>query len=213
MSSFRRLNLIYNITVATGIAGALGYSGKVDYEAAAAIAATGMITARFGAIASSRLSERVLRKALGVSMICVAPMVPAKTYFKNTEKETPNSKNEDRDRLILPALIGSFSGFQSGLFGIGGGSIVVPALTLFTDLDHYQALGTSLCAMAFPAMSGTWTHYGKGNVALRVAPFLAGGAFIGAYLGGKLGLTIREDKLRWGFSGLMVVLGAWTLLK
>ena len=48
MSSFRRLNLIYNKTVATGIAGALGYSGKVDYEAAAAIAATGMIQLDLG---------------------------------------------------------------------------------------------------------------------------------------------------------------------
>ena len=92
----------------TGIAGALGYSGKVDYEAAAAIAATGMVTARLGAMATSKLSEKMLRKALGVSMICVAPLVPLKTYFMKTEKETKNTtdNNGSIDKLIVPALIG-----------------------------------------------------------------------------------------------------------
>ena len=91
--------------------------------------------------------------------------------------------------------------------------MVVPALTLFTDVSHYQALGTSLCAMALPAISGTMTHYRKGNVAMRVAPALAAGAFCGGYLGGKLGLKTNENALRWGFSGLMVTLGVRTLVK
>ena len=67
--------------------------------------------------------------------------------------------------------------------------------------------------MAFPAAVGTYTHYGKGNVALRVAPALAAGAFIGAFVGGKLGLTIDEDNLRWGFGSMMIFLGMRTLLK
>lgn len=204
----------------TGIAGALGYSGHVDYEAAASIACTGIVTARFGAMAMSKLPEATLKKALGVLMIAVAPLVPAKTYFiqtsletKATSPATENNQNGFPQRLYVPALIGSFSGFTAGLFGVGGGAIVVPALTVFTDMTHYQALGTSLCAMALPAMSGTFTHYGKGNVAMRVAPALAAGAFIGAFLGGKLGATVEESKLRWGFSSLMIVLGARTLLK
>jgi len=206
----------------TGIAGALGYSGKVDYEVAAAIACTGMVTARFGAMLMNRINETTLRKALGVSMICVAPIVPAKSYLAKQQhhneslsslSKTTTTTTTTVQRLLVPALIGSFSGFQAGLFGVGGGAIVVPALTVFTDMDHYQALGTSLCAMALPAMSGTLTHYGKGNVAMRVAPFLAGGAFMGAYFGGKLGLMIQQDKLRWGFSLLMVTLGLRTITK
>ena len=95
---------------------------------------------------------------------------------------------------------------------MGGGAIVVPALTIATDMNHYQALGTSLCAMSLPAMVGTATHYGKGNVAMRVAPALAMGAFLGGYCGGKLGLSIDESKLKWGFSLLMLALGSRTLL-
>jgi hypothetical protein len=201
----------------TGIAGGLSYSGQVDYEAAAAIACTGIVAARAGAKLMNKISEKILRKALGISMVLVAPLVPAKSYFSETVKTT-SGNTETRatafpERLLIPALIGTFSGFQAGLFGVGGGAIVVPALTLFTDMNHYQALGTSLCAMALPAISGTLTHYGKGNVSMRVAPFLASGAFVGAYFGGKVGLTIDQDKLRWGFSCLMVTLGARTLLK
>ncbi len=200
----------------TGIAGALGYSGQVDYEAAAAIAGCGMITARFGARATTKLSGPALKKALGLFMICVAPLVPAKTYLSkiqnDMEAHTGEGKLQMPQRVLIPAVIGSCSGFLAGLFGVGGGAIVVPALTLATDMNHYQALGTSLCAMSLPAMVGTATHYGKGNVAMRVAPTLAMGAFIGGYFGGKLGLTIDESKLKWGFSFLMLTLGARTLV-
>jgi len=67
--------------------------------------------------------------------------------------------------------------------------------------------------MTLPAFVGTVTHYQRGNVAMRVAPALAAGAFAGAYLGGKLGTQIEEDKLRWGFSGLMLTLGLRTITK
>ena len=150
-------------------------------------------------------------------MLVVAPMVPAKAYFLQLRDEKVKADNNLCEKSFLqrigpPAVIGLGSGFLAGLFGVGGGAIVVPALTLCTDMTHYQALGTSLCAMASPAMVGTSTHYSKGNVAMRIAPTLALGSFVGAYLGGKLGLQTDETTLRWGFSGLMMVLGVRTLM-
>ncbi len=53
----------------------------------------------------------------------------------------------------------------------------------------------------------------KGTVALRIAPALALGAFTGGLVGGKLGLSIPEQELKYGFSGTMVVLGLRTILK
>ncbi|CAB9523872.1 Sulfite exporter TauE/SafE [Seminavis robusta] len=218
---------------ATGVAGALGYQGQVQYDAAAAIAACGIVTAGLGASVTTYLSARHLKKALGVFMILVAPLVPLKGYLTSNDNndnpllptEEANDKNlmpqQDKatnnsswpQRLLPPAMIGLGSGFLAGLFGVGGGAVVVPALTLFTDVNHYQALGTSLCAMALPAISGTLTHFKKGNVAMRVAPALAAGAFCGGYLGGRIGLQIHENALRWGFSGLMVTLGVRTLIR
>lgn len=210
---------------ATGVAGALGYSGQVDVEAAVAISVSGMIMARAGAGMTATMSERSLKRALGVFMLLIAPLVPAKAYFMQIQDETrkknimriSNSNNELLGKGFLqrigpPAVIGLGSGFLAGLFGVGGGAIVVPALTLCTDMTHYQALGTSLCAMALPAMVGTSTHFSKGNVAIRIAPTLALGSFVGAYLGGNLGLQTDETTLRWGFSSLMLFLGIRTLL-
>jgi uncharacterized membrane protein YfcA len=80
-------------------------------------------------------------------------------------------------------------------------------------MNHYQALGTSLCAMTLPAIVGTITHASNNNVAFRIAPALALGAFFGAYCGGRIGLQLNENALRWGFSGLMISLGIHTLIK
>ena len=231
---------------ATGIAGAASYaSSGVDIELDSALALTtaAMFTARLGAQTTARLSERRLKACLGVFMLCVAPLVPAKTYLaerfgdsndddsggaagKNGDGECASIKAETKSdpaagmvsserlhRLAVSGTIGLGSGFLAGLFGVGGGAIVVPALTLATDLSHYQALGTSLMAMTLPACVGTFTHYQRGNVAMRIAPALAAGAFAGAFVGGKVGTSVEEDKLRWGFSGLMVALGLRTITK
>ena len=201
---------------ATGVAGALGYAGEVQVEAAAAIAACGMVSARLGAATTAKMSEQSLRRALGIFMLAVAPIVPAKAWFVKYSNETVNESVESRpfpQRLGGPAMIGVASGFLAGLFGVGGGAVVVPALTVLTNMTHYQALGTSLCAMCLPAMVGTATHFSRGNVAMHVAPPLALGSFVGAYLGGKLALHTNENALRWGFSGLMAVLGTKALLR
>ena len=127
----------------TGIAGALSYSGYVDVEAAVCIAATGMLTARAGAQATTKLSAVTLKKALGLFMLLIAPTIPLKEYYfvPQTTKNTTHTKNEDVDnkkkpdekspspsldlqRYAIPMLIGSCSGFLAGVFGVGGGESV-----------------------------------------------------------------------------------------
>ena len=152
------------------------------------------------------------------------------------EEEVINVKHNNRDNIITsdtanpaaaivdlwkrlraPAAIGIGSGFLAGLFGVGGGTLVVPALTIAMGDDeittHHQALATSLAAMTLPAAVGTWTHARAGNVAVRVAPPLALGALCGAYVGGKWAVQTDESVLRWGFSALLTVLGIRTLWK
>lgn len=201
--------------------------GLVELDIALALTATAMVTARFGAIASSKLSESSLKRALGAFMLFVAPLVPGKKYLdawledndnastnKQIETQIENSvaqQPSNLERLLPASFIGTFSGFLSGMFGVGGGAIVVPSLVLSTDMSYHAALGTSLCAMVLPAMVGVLTHAKRGNVAWRVAPSLALGSAVGSYIGGKeVGLHLEEDVLRGGFGILMMVLGART---
>ena len=221
-------------TETVNTAGKPKQEGLVELDTALALAATAMITARFGAITSSRLSEKSLQKALGAFMISVAPLVPGKAYLEALH-DIENPANPDivqshidadkamhpkhdgmsrMDRLLPASLIGMFSGFLSGMFGVGGGAIVVPSLVLSTDMTHHAALGTSLCAMVLPAIVGTYTHGQKGNVNWRVAPMLAFGSAVGAYFGGReVGLNLDEGVLRAAFSCLMLVLGVKTWRK
>jgi len=207
--------------------------GLVELDTALALATTAMITARFGAIASSRLSERSLQKALGAFMIFVAPLVPGKAYL-DALHDVNNPSNPDvqkhmeddiamhpkhnqmsqLERLLPASIIGMFSGFLSGMFGVGGGAIVVPSLVLSTDMTHHSALGTSLCAMVMPAIVGTYTHSRRGNVNWRVAPLLALGSAVGAFVGGReVGMNLDEGVLKAGFSCLMLFLGVKTWRK
>mmetsp|Transcript_12284 Transcript_12284/g.14075 ORF Transcript_12284/g.14075 Transcript_12284/m.14075 type:complete len:304 (+) Transcript_12284:124-1035(+) len=200
----------------TGVAGALGYSGQVNLEAATAIAISGMMTAGIGAHLTTKLSEKLLKKSLGIFMLLVAPLVLAKGFITEIKTDKPHNETSSKsleERIGYPAIIGLSSGFLAGIFGVGGGAIVVPALTVATDMTHLQALGTSLCAMTLPALVGTATHLSKNNICLRIAPPLALGSFLGAYVGARLGLDMDEKILRWGFSGLMIVLGVRTLVK
>jgi len=216
--------------------------GKVELDAALALAMTAALTARYGAIISSKLSERVLQRALGAYMIGIAPLVSAKAYFESldnsshdaattttsntlitTELDTQHGLEElgtgkvyisQLERLLPISLVGIFSGFLSGMFGVGGGTVVVPALVLSTDMSYHSALGTSLCAMVLPAMVGTYTNSKLGNVNWRIAPFLAAGSFVGAFVGAReVGSNINDVALRAGFSCLMLVLGVKTWRK
>jgi uncharacterized protein len=222
---------------ATGLAGAVSYysvksdtkndegtnsdhygTNVVRIPEAAAIALTAIITARWGAQATLYVSGAALKRALGYLMLFMAPAVPSKAYYLQSIEEIPVKSitpGEDSmwNRLMYPTIIGVGSGFLSGLFGVGGGTIVVPALTLLTDLTHHEALGTSLAAMILPALSGSYAHYQAGNCVVRVALFLATGALVGAYAGAKVSMQTDENTLRLGFSALLATLGVRTLIR
>ena len=116
-------------------------------------------------------------------------------------------------RANVAANVGAAAGFLAGLFGVGGGAVVVPLLALATDLDHKTALGTSLCAMVPTGVAGVLAHRRLGHVKLAAAAPLGLGTCVGAFAGGRLASGLDEEPMRLGFGALMIALGAKTLLK
>jgi uncharacterized membrane protein YfcA len=92
--------------------------------------------------------------------------------------------------------VGLFTGIVSGLLGIGGGNIMVPASTILLDLTQHQAQGVSLLVIIPTAISGAWSHYRRGNVRVRVAALLAIGAMLGGFIGARIALLLPADQLR-----------------
>src|SRR6476620_8596846 len=94
---------------------------------------------------------------------------------------------------IIAGLIGLIGGISSGLFGVGGGLVMVPAMLFFLSppiRDIKQAIGTSLVVIIPTAMMGSWKHFNKdpaiSNVNWAVAIALAPTAIVGGYIGAWL---------------------------
>jgi uncharacterized protein len=101
--------------------------------------------------------------------------------------------------------IGLVSGVMSGLFGVGGGTVIVPLLVLLLLFDQRYASGTSLAAVVPTAVVGVISYAVHGSVAWIPAIILAVGAVGGAQIGTWLLARIPLTALRWAFIGFLVV--------
>jgi uncharacterized membrane protein YfcA len=111
--------------------------------------------------------------------------------------------------VLMFVLIGLLAGVLSGLFGVGGGILIVPALVLLADFTHKSALGTSLGALLLPVgLLGAYTYWQHGNVDIRVSLLLAGGLFLGVFAGARLAHVLSTPTLQRLFAVFMVVMAA-----
>ena len=117
------------------------------------------------------------------------------------------------DSVILYILLGATAGVLSGLLGIGGGIILVPALVLIIGLTQHQAQGTTLVLLTAPfGLLAALTYYQSGYADLKIAAFLGIGFFFGAFLGAKVATNIPTDVLEKLFGVALVLLGLKMLL-
>ncbi|MBX7118117.1 MAG: sulfite exporter TauE/SafE family protein [Gemmatimonadaceae bacterium] len=110
---------------------------------------------------------------------------------------------------LLLLAIGLAAGVLSGLVGIGGGIVIVPALITLARFPTRTATGTSLGALLLPVgLLGAWRYYEAGELDVRAALLLAAGLFVGAYLGAEIAQRLSEEHLRRGFAVFLVLVAA-----
>ncbi|HLE88777.1 MAG TPA: sulfite exporter TauE/SafE family protein [Candidatus Limnocylindria bacterium] len=121
---------------------------------------------------------------------------------------TKPTRRIKRMPAALMALIGLAAGVLSGLFGIGGGVIIVPLLMLVLGFTAQQAAGTSLAALLLPVgLFGAIQYWQAGQVNVLNAAMLALGLLIGAFLGARLGLALPSEVVQRAFGVLLVIVG------
>jgi len=104
-------------------------------------------------------------------------------------------------------------GIASGMFGIGGGVLLVPLLGLLFAFSQHRAQGTSLIALIPPTGILALLSYSKeGYVSWKTGLLLIPGVFLGGVAGGFLAKKIRPERMRQIFAGILFVLGAWLAL-
>ena len=188
----------------------LGGGHQVDVDVAIALA----IGAVGGAVAGARLSRRVseagLRRIFGVLAVVVGLLMigEAGLHALGAPVHFGSSLRPGGPWLwALAFLVGAVAGVLSGLLGIGGGAIMIPAMTLLMGLSQHVAQGTSLLVIIPTAVSGSITHLRMGNIRLATAGWLSLGGVVGAVAGASLALASPDQVLRLLFGGYLILTG------
>lgn len=109
--------------------------------------------------------------------------------------------------LILYLVLGGAAGVLSGLFGIGGGVIMVFGMVTLFKLPFTTATGTSLAAMLLPVGAlGVWEYWRHGNLDFRAAALLAAGLFVGAWVGARMANDFAPASVQRAFAVFMMVM-------
>jgi len=113
---------------------------------------------------------------------------------------------------ILYVLIGLLAGIASGLIGIGGGVVIIPALVYLFGLTQHQAQGTTLAILIPPiGLLAAWTYYKCGYVNLTIAAFVCLGFFIGGFFGARLATGLPTQVLRKVFGSAMLLISLYMI--
>jgi uncharacterized membrane protein YfcA len=208
---------------AVGSAAAIGaYHGwrrrEVRYRAAMVMACAGAVTAPLGISLAASSDKRLLTLLFCAVMLIVALRMLRATFGREAAADvqsasaTPCRINPATGQLrwtarcaLTIALIGACTGFCTGLLGVGGGFIIVPALSRVSDIKTHQIIATSLLAIALIAAFSVVSALWHGVVFGSTAQYFIGGSIAGMLLGRAL---IGHLSARWlmrGFCAMMLI--------
>jgi uncharacterized membrane protein YfcA len=113
---------------------------------------------------------------------------------------------------LIFAIIGAMGGVAAGLFGVGGGIVIVPALIYWAGFTQHKATGTSLAVLLPPiGLAATIEYYRRGNVDLKAALIIAACMLIGAWLGAYFANRLSGPHLRLMFGIFVFCLGIYLI--
>ena len=113
-------------------------------------------------------------------------------------------KNMTVQIVLILVLIGLFAGMLSGLIGVGGGIIVVPALVFFLGFSQHEAQGTSLGLLLLPVgILAVANYYKQGYIDVKVVAIMCLAFVVGGWLGSKISLALPEDLVKKIFAVIL----------
>lgn len=195
------------IMLSAGLAAGLGLrSGLVRYKAATLLAVFGILCAPLGVFLAHQLPEKVLVALFSIVLLVVSwrsfQKFQTPTLLIGDDCDDPNgcddaekaepacAVNPATSKLFWTApctkrliLTGGFSGFMSGLLGVGGGFIIVPTLHSISNLETKMIVATSLAVIALVSMASAFSYAGNGPILWGIALPFVSATIIGMLLG------------------------------
>lgn len=192
------------IAASTGAVGAF-MRGTLPLAAGLIVGLAATVGAFIGGFAGARLADATQLRMLGIVMLVAATLM-----FR---RPVTHSSPAARRSLPVLLLVGFPLGMLTGLIGVGGGFLIVPALVIVARLPMREAAGASLVVIAMAAASGLAGYLGHTPLALSfVIPF-AMTAAVGTVAGGWIAHRLPRHRLRQVFAVTLVVLGSYVLIR
>ncbi|OZF41993.1 sulfite exporter TauE/SafE family protein [Rhodococcoides fascians A21d2] len=200
-----------------GVASATGAIPKVraklvEWRLAAIFAATGIVGTLVGSVLGRHLPEAAVMIGFAIVMIIAGARMLRSTDDVGTACKTGSSGIDWRRCAPRSIPTGFGVGVLTGLFGVGGGFLIIPALVLLLGIEMSVAVGTSLVVIVANSAAGLIAQADGlgGNWPLKAA--FAGAAIAGSLVAGKLSTRIDTDKLRTWFAYLVFAVAGYVLV-
>lgn len=188
-------------------------AGQVRWPVAAVFGVAGVGTAFAGTAVNHTLSSRVLLIAFAVLMVAVAGRMLWGRVEPRGACAAPDGRVNRKGCLPKAVGAGAVVGFLTGLFGVGGGFIIVPALALLLGLDMPLAIGTSLVVIVINSAAGFIAHLQRTSIDWGIAIAFAAAAMAAALAAGRFGSRIDADRLRRWFAWLIIGVAAFVAVE
>ena len=198
------------VALAAGLGGgALARHGHVCWRIALSFAAA----AGIGAVGGTAAGSAVDAKTLIIAFVPLMLGAAAATWRRAGVSDDDDESDCPESRLVTIAMAGVGVGFLTGFFGVGGGFLIVPALTAGLGMSMRFAIASSLVIITLTALAGLASHMAAGvQLDVAVTALLASSTAAGALLGSSLGRRLPQQMLARAFAVVVTALAAFLVI-
>ncbi|MDP9434977.1 MAG: sulfite exporter TauE/SafE family protein [Actinomycetota bacterium] len=202
--------LVVGISSATALLPRLR-QGQVQWRIAAVFGGAGAASAFAGAVVNRLLDPQLVLIGFAVLMVAAALRMLRDQPAVGGDCALPGGGVNWRG--CLPRAIGSglAVGFLTGLFGVGGGFLIIPALVLLLGLPMAVAVGTSLVIVVLNSAAGFVAHLGNSQINLSTTAVFTTAAMLGSLVAGRVGSRLPAERLRTAFAGLILAVATFVI--
>ncbi|MGM9987567.1 MAG: sulfite exporter TauE/SafE family protein [Bacillaceae bacterium] len=214
------------VTIVTAVSSTMTYHKHktIDYKSGLILCIGSVPAGMLGSYVNKFFDITSFQLYFGAFLIFMAFLLYMKKYIRNREFKgttgfirtfTDNSGKTYRYGFhpIVAILVSFIAGFLSGLFGIGGGSLLGPAMIMLFYFPPHISVATSMFVIMITSTISATTHVALGNVNWLYVLFLAPGAFIGSKLGSKLNTKLKGDTILHILKITVFILGVKMILE
>jgi uncharacterized protein len=178
--------------------------GALNWRVAAVFGGVGMVVSYLSAGLSKRVPPAALLAAFAVLMLVIGVLMLVQS------RQPEQARGSLRPWWVLVAS-GAGVGLLTGVLGVGGGFLIVPALVMLVGLPIYQAVGTSLIIIAANSAAGLAGHLNQGLFDVTLTVIFVAAGFAGTFVGSRLAHRLPAGRLKQAFAAFVIVLAIFLL--